>query len=185
MTYYNGDQLDQNERGWLFYTAAFACWREIMHWTVGPNVLDVGCGSGIALALMKVFRPGWKVVGLEGAQREAAMARGIDTVGADREGNFPANDGTYDTVFTSHVLEHVGCPDLILSESMRVSRNRVIHVVPDGDVQDKNFGTPHMTVFNRRNFAELLGNAYPDQRALTIYPIPDPHMNSFIAVYEK
>jgi ubiquinone/menaquinone biosynthesis C-methylase UbiE len=183
-TYYDLNQLLQNEKGWLFYEAAFKCWKEINENIIGESVLDVGSGSGISLALTKVFRPLIKAVGIEGDKDSIALSnqRNVETkVMSIFDIKYDSN--SFDTVYTSHVLEHLEQPELVIDECYRVAKKRVIHVVPDGDVDKNNFGTPHIHIFNRKNFRELF--AKYENSISRYYSIYDSHMNSLIIIIEK
>lgn len=183
-THYNLTQLLDNERGWSFYETALKGWKELNDNIIGDSVLDVGSGSGISLALIKVFNPLIKLVGIEGDENsiELSRKRGIETgVMSIFDIDYPEN--SFDTVFTSHVLEHLEKPNLVIDECYRVAKKRMIHIVPDGDVNDKNFGTPHLHIFNRKNFKKLFLKY--EKSILRYYSIPDHHMNSLIIVIEK
>lgn len=180
MTGYNVDQMLEGEKGWLFYDAAWKCWREIYEHIIGCSVLDIGCGSGIALSLIGVFRPDLKLMGLEEVESPLHIARGLN-VATGNIYELPFPDDAFDTVFTSHVLEHTVDPAWALRESVRVARHRIIHVVPDGDVQGKNFGTRHRHTFNRINYSKLLQK----YNVVTYKSITDNHMNSLLAVIDK
>jgi ubiquinone/menaquinone biosynthesis C-methylase UbiE len=182
-TEYNLEQIVNNEKGWLFYDAAFKGWKEMFTHIKGESVLDLGCASGISMGLIKLFSPKTKVVGLEGSKsgEEAWKARGLDVVDGDIY-SLPFKDNEFDTVYSSHVLEHLVEPEKALLESIRVAKKRVIHIVPDGNVDDKNFGSPHLHNFNRMTFEELF-----EDKGLTkvaYKSITDSHINSLIAVYE-
>ena len=174
----------QNEKGWLFYDAAISCWKEINKNLVGDKILDIGCGTGISLALSKVFNPTLETYGVEGDINAIALAkkRGIEIYTGNIE-ELNLKDNFFDTVFTSHVLEHLKNPKKMIEESIRVASKRIIHVVPDGDVESKNFGTPHLHVFNRKNFLKLFCN-YENQ-IKDYYSISNSHMNSLIIVIDK
>jgi SAM-dependent methyltransferase len=97
-------------------------------------LLDVGCGDGEALALLKTI--GWNVMGLEFDPKaaQAARARGIEV----REGDLAAAsfpEATFDAVTSSHVIEHVYEPLEFLRESRRVLKasGTVIAVTPNAD----------------------------------------------------
>ena len=58
-----------------FYDAAFKCWKKIYNNIKGDSVLDVGCGGGVSLALIKVFNPFIKLTGVEGAHSEMIFGK--------------------------------------------------------------------------------------------------------------
>lgn len=183
-TFYNEEQLIENEKGWLFYDAAFKCWKEINRNLEGVKILDVGCGTGITLGLSKLFNPNLEAQGIEGDQAAATLAskRGIGISNMSIYNmDFPSN--TFDTVYTSHVLEHLDDPKLVIDECFRVSTKRCIHVVPDGNVNSKNFGSPHIHIFNRKNFLELFKEY--SENIIDFYSIQDYHMNSLIIIIDK
>ena len=94
--------------------------------------------------------------------------------------HLPFPDNSFDTVYSSHVLEHCEKPEEIISETIRVARHRIIHVVPDGNVNEKNFGSPHLHIFNRKNYTQLFNRL--SLQIVTFQSIQDNHMNSLIMV---
>jgi SAM-dependent methyltransferase len=68
--------------------------------------LNLGCGRD--------FRPGY-------VNLDLARIRGVDVV-ADLEKPLPFQDGTFDEVFTSHVLEHVSDLISLLGELQRICK---------------------------------------------------------------
>ncbi len=69
-------------------------------------------------------------------------------------------------------------PEKAILESIRVSRKRIIHSVPNGDVEEKNFGTPHLHVFDRVSYKRLF-----DMENLEIVcykNVEDIHMSSLL-----
>jgi SAM-dependent methyltransferase len=90
----------------------------------GPpgRILDVGCGSGQALFLLR--EAGWETFGIEidASAVKAAHAAGLTGV---RIGELPSagyEQGTFDAVRFWHSLEHVRSPKLQLQEARRVLR---------------------------------------------------------------
>lgn len=183
-TYYNTEQLIENDKGWLFYNAALKNWKSIHLKITGNKILDIGCGGGIAIGLSKVFEPKKNFVGFEGDKKIKKIweLRGINV----KTGNIyklPFKDNEFDTTYSSHVLEHLQHPKKAILESIRVSKKRIIHSVPSGDVEDKNFGSKHLHIFNRKNFIKLF-----DMKNVVIknyYAVEDLHMTSLIIVLEK
>jgi len=97
---------------------------------VGETVLDVACGKGDLLARLRSV--GRRVVGCDVAV--SAGDRAIAVAGlALCEGlveQLPFADGAFDTVVSTHTLEHVQHLQAALGELRRVARRRVIVVVP-------------------------------------------------------
>ncbi len=178
-TSYSLEEIIESEKGWLFYAAAFKTWRVVHSLIAGRSVLDVGCGSGIGMALHKVFDPQLRAVGLEGSDdgRSIWDARGIDVVSGSIY-DLPFGAEEFDTVVSSHVLEHLDDPIRALKESMRVARHRVVHAVPIGNVDDKNHGTPHLHHFSRVSLLELAAEAGASNP--TLHLAEDIHMSSLI-----
>ncbi|WP_394792136.1 class I SAM-dependent methyltransferase [Rhodoferax sp.] len=75
----------------------------------GARLLDVGCGNGAFLAMAKAA--GWQVQGIDFDPQAvaAARSRGLDVIcgGLDQ---ILEQEGTYDCITCSHVIEHVHAP---------------------------------------------------------------------------
>ena len=181
MTHYTADEIKNNDEGWLFYDSAFKCWKEIYNNIIGQDVLDIGCASGTMLALTAIFNPSLKLTGyeIEKNAKEMWIRRKL-TVKSGLLSDVP--DKSFDTVYTSHVLEHCENPQYIINDSIRLARKRIIHVVPDGNVDDRNFGSPHLHIFNRKNFMTLFQHKTTKQ--VLYKSITDTHISSIIAVYD-
>ena len=180
-TSYNFQQTLNNESGWLFYDSAFKNWKVINSKLTGNSILDVGCGSGISLALSKVFNPERNYVGLEGNEESKPIweKRGLHIITGDIY-HLPFDDKSFDTVYSSHVLEHLENPKKAINETIRVARKRIIHSVPNGNVDDKNFGSKHLHHFNRLSFLQLFDTTKIN---IDLYTnISDIHMSSLICV---
>jgi 2-polyprenyl-3-methyl-5-hydroxy-6-metoxy-1,4-benzoquinol methylase len=88
----------------------------------GGNILDVGCGSGKFLDLMKSL--GWKTTGVDFDEKAvlSAKLKGLDVhLGSLEEQHFP--DNYFDTVTLSHVIEHVYDPPALLKECARILKS--------------------------------------------------------------
>ena len=186
MTHYNLKEVYESEKGWYLFDAAWRNWKFMFSQIEGKSLLDLGSGAGISLALAKVFNPDLKVLGLEGGNDvlEVSKQRGISTRSGDIYST-PFDDGQFDTVWSSHVLEHLEKPEAAISESWRVAKKRIIHAVPVGDVDDKNLGSKHLHIFNRKNFTELFLGACPGNTSMQITYIEDTYMSSFVMVVNK
>lgn len=101
----------------------------ILRWIKpGARVLDLGCGDGEFLALLRKERRA-RCLGIEidpGAIT-AAIRRGLDIVEQDLDSglaNFP--DQSFDVVVMAHALQAVHYPDQVLDEMLRVGREGVV-----------------------------------------------------------
>jgi SAM-dependent methyltransferase len=114
----------------------------------GHRVLDVACGRGY-LASMLVDR-GHEVVGCDVAV--SAGRRGADPRVEWVDGNveeLPFRDGAFDTVVSTHTLEHVQHLTTAIAELRRVATGRVVIVVPRQRPYAVTFN-PHIQFFPYR-----------------------------------
>jgi ubiquinone/menaquinone biosynthesis C-methylase UbiE len=98
----------------------------------GPvnSVLDVGAGTGRALARLKARWPGAKVIGIEPVDplREVGHKKGIDCnelVAGDAL-NLNFRDDSFDFVIETGVLHHIKTPIEAVKEMARVARKGVM-----------------------------------------------------------
>lgn len=94
----------------------------------GSRVLDVGCGDGELLALLRDGR-GVDARGLELDSDEAgrAVARGLSVIQGDADRDleiFP--DNAFDVAILSKAIQHMLRPDLVLSELTRLAPRVII-----------------------------------------------------------
>lgn len=105
-----------------------------------PRILDYGCGSGSLTALLAACWPDAQVVGVDVSATAVAHARQRHR---DPRLQFATLDaafvreaaGTFDFVFSHHVLEHVFDLDASLAELARLlaPSGRMLHVLPCGN----------------------------------------------------
>lgn len=111
----------------------------------GRKMLDVGCGNGDFLALMR--DAGWDVVGVEPDATAAQFARELRAIpvvsGVLEDAGFA--DQTFDVVVLNHVIEHVFDPVAVLRECGRVTKADGIVVIV----------TPNIASLGHRVFGEL------------------------------
>ncbi|HTN24538.1 MAG TPA: class I SAM-dependent methyltransferase [Solirubrobacteraceae bacterium] len=103
-------------------------------WRPGGALLDVGCGAGGYLDLMRAL--GWAhVAGVDISARGVETAR--DALGIEaHQGDLAQvgfDDETFDAVSLSHTLEHIADPVALLREVRRVTRpgGRIAILVPN------------------------------------------------------
>lgn len=93
------------------------------------RTLDIGTGTG---EYLETFPPG--SVGLDVSEENIRVVaeKGLNVICADLNRGLPFKDSSFETVFCSHVIEHVDSPLVLLRESCRVLRRggRLIIGVP-------------------------------------------------------
>lgn len=88
---------------------------DIPEWIPPGSVLDLGCGSGLALDLLRDM--GWRTTGLEPHPVAADVARRSGHEVFCQSATDPLPSGqTYDLIIASHVLEHVHSPTRMLTQ---------------------------------------------------------------------
>ncbi|MGH9163755.1 MAG: class I SAM-dependent methyltransferase [Vicinamibacteraceae bacterium] len=97
------------------------------------RLLDVGCGDGSRLARLR--REGWDVHGLDVDPVSARRAReryGLDVQLGPLE-TAPYEQGSFDTIISSHVIEHVHEPLAVLRQAHRLLKagGRLVAVTPN------------------------------------------------------
>jgi len=95
------------------------------------TVLDVGCGDGLLLSLLK--EKGVTAEGIDISEEavKRCVERGFTARTYDPNAPFPFPDDAFDTVVMLDVLEHVYAPEELLREAKRVARTHVIVGVPN------------------------------------------------------
>jgi len=98
------------------------------HMPEGARVLDVGCGDGELMAVLRADK-GVDVRGLEIDPEavEKCVARGLSAVQGDANhalADYP--DGAFDYVILSQTLQTAERPDLMLDELLRIGRKAFV-----------------------------------------------------------
>ena len=106
-----------------------ACTAAIRANIVGTTVLDVGCGRGYLAD--QLSRAGAAVTGCDFRVPDEVRA-GFPQIRFEeaRAEALPFASGAFDTVVCTHTLEHVENLSVVISELRRVTRRRLIVVVP-------------------------------------------------------
>ncbi len=106
------------------------CLRRIVAEVVGTSVLDVGCGTGALLRMIRQARPDLdRCVGADIVAPQKEPGDSVDFLSARIE-QLPFASKEFDTVVCTHTLEHVLDFRGALAELRRVAAKKVIVVVP-------------------------------------------------------
>lgn len=141
-----------------------ACIELIRQNAIGPEICDVGCGTGYLLNVL-ARSPTLKDCRFTGIDFVLGETQGGPNI-ALRECDImqmPFADRSFDTVICTHVLEHILDVRAALAELRRITRRRLILVVPREREFEYNFN-PHFHFF-----------PYPHSFLRVLFPIPDSH----------
>jgi len=97
-------------------------------------VLDLGCGDGLFLKMLK--NKGIRGIGVDVSEVaiEKAKIKGLDVKKFDFATNkLPFPDNSFETVVLLDVLEHLYQPERVLKEAYRVSKKNLLISVPNSN----------------------------------------------------
>jgi SAM-dependent methyltransferase len=149
------------------------------------RVLDAGCGEGHVTAWLAEALPGSEVTGVDG-RAEALVAfrarnAGLRAVEGDLTAT-PFEDGAFDLVVCTEVLEHLPDPPAVLRELGRVSSGHVLLTVPHepffragnlaaGRYAARLGSTPgHLSTWGRRGFLRVVASELEPVRWFSLLP---------------
>lgn len=141
-----------------------ACIDRINSLIEGDSICDVGCGTGTLLTRIRASHPELKrLVGVDFVIDDAAAIEGVEYVAAKIEA-LPFQDGEFDTVICTHVIEHVLEYQKSIAELRRIARKRLIIVVPREREARYTFN-PHFNFF-----------PYTHSFLRAVHPVPAVHV---------
>lgn len=119
------------------------------------SILDLGSGTGRAIAYVKMNCPGVKIVGIEPVKelREIGYRNGIspeELIEGDAL-KLPFREGEFDMVCEFGVLHHVKTPDVMVAEMLRVARKMIF--ISDAN----NFGQGSLVARSAKQLLNLFG----------------------------
>jgi Methylase involved in ubiquinone/menaquinone biosynthesis len=135
------------------------------------RILDVGCGDGFHLDLLREFGPAsWRLEGVDVDERAAEMAadRGL-TVHVGTVQSLPLDRAAYDFALMIQTIEHVGSPPDVLASVLELLKpgGRLLIVTDNTGSLDftlfksRHWGgyhfPRHFNLFNRQALARLAG----------------------------
>jgi 2-polyprenyl-3-methyl-5-hydroxy-6-metoxy-1,4-benzoquinol methylase len=146
---------------WCIFPNKFARIAEL----VGPDarVVDVGCGVGILLELLREKQT-CRGTGIDISPKAIDMvrAKGFEGVVAELP-DLPLPDDAFDAAVGTELIEHLDRPDLALVQMARIVRPGGLVIV---STPDETMGTEdqlwHLHTFNRNSLRELLAQTLDD-----------------------
>lgn len=150
---YHAFAFEESNFGLIYRVRQWLEARRVLQWCRGlpadARILDVGCGNGFHLALLRKFgRPGWQLEGVDTDARAVAAARrqGL-AVHHGRVEELPLAAGSYHLVLLIMTVEHLADPLTVLRAVARL-------LVPGGRVGivTDNVGSPDFALFRGRHW---------------------------------
>lgn len=138
---------------------------EMIRQRVAGKVLEIGCGLGELLTCLNQDGCQSEGVDISDYAVDICKERGFKVQKANAE-ELPFEDGQFNYACSCHLLEHCDDPMKALSESLRVAKNGVIHIVPGHTGRD----LTHRRYYTREMMEELCQELQKDYLA-TFWPV--------------
>jgi SAM-dependent methyltransferase len=148
---------------------SLACLQRIVADVRGASVCDVGCGTGYLLRYIQSTsaRDFTRMVGIDIVAPNAQPGNDIEFVEGMVE-RLPFKDGEFDTVICTHVIEHILDYRRAIEELRRITRSRLIIVVPRERESIYTFN-PHLNFF-----------PYSHSFLRAMIPVPENHVCCYV-----
>jgi ubiquinone/menaquinone biosynthesis C-methylase UbiE len=144
------------------------------------EVLDVGCGDGYGIYLMKKNKDITNIFGIDIQDEAIKLAKknipGAKVLKAEAE-NLPFENNSFDCVHCGQTLEHVKYDMKVIEEIKRVVRNRIVFSVPiNGGLSEQ-----HVRKYTEKQFTDLIGEYF---KVVSKKLFADKH-NRLVLIAEK
>lgn len=130
---YNNKYYYNMDAGVNFNPISIIHAEDILSAICGTNILSIGCGTGIMEYRLMQKRPDFKITGTD--FKKTRMQKRlwkkyqlhVEIADGTRQ---PFPNESFETVYTSHVLEHVPDPKAVILESIRLASKCAFHLIP-------------------------------------------------------
>lgn len=112
-------------------------WAQLVRPPPAPTLVDLGCGPGMLLPLLREHHPDARIVGVDTQPAMLAYARalapqcGAEILEADLAGRVPLPDGVADVVTAVHLLHELPFPIPLVDEMWRILKPGGVLVLYD------------------------------------------------------
>ena len=182
---YHAFEFSAQEFGLVYQVRRRLEAKRLLGWCRGlrddARILDVGCGDGFHLGLLRQFgRKSWRLEGVDADERAAAVAakNGLTVhCGVLEQLDLPRAD--YDLAFVIQTIEHVADPPKLLRDIRELLRpgGKIVIVTDNTDTLDfrmfkgRHWGgyhfPRHWTLFNQSTIRKLAGQVDLQVESLT------------------
>jgi SAM-dependent methyltransferase len=141
-------------------------------------VLEVGCGTGALLTEVSRRGIGKKHVGVDLAdpnEHADPNAQELNLIKIDGK-RLPFDDGSFDLVYASHVVEHVPDPRGLITEMLRVSKKFIyievpceMHIRTNQKALQKTVNIGHINSYSPETFLLLLQSSGLNVKDIKIF----------------